>query len=131
MRVFIVEDSVVMRERLSALLGNIAHIEIVGHSCDETGAIEHIDALLPDAVVLDISLQPGSGISVLEHIKKHHGGIKVMVLTNYIDDFYIKRCMAAGADFFFDKTFQLEQLRAVFWQSGNFDAFVNSTVAAG
>ena len=116
MKVFIVEDSSVMRERLSSMLTNISDVEVIGHSDDEAGAIERIDALLPDAVILDISLQPGSGINVLEHIKKHHAGIKVMVLTNYIDDFYVKRCKSAGADYFFDKTFQFSQVRAVFWK---------------
>lgn len=114
MKVFIVEDSSVMRERLLSMLANISDVEVIGHSGDESGAIKRIDALLPDAVILDISLQPGSGISVLEHVKKRHAGIKVMVLTNYIDDFYVKRCASAGVDCFFDKTFQFAQVCEVF-----------------
>lgn len=39
-----------------------------------------------------------------------------MVFTNFTDDFYVKRCMQAGADYFFDKSFQFMRVRAVLWQ---------------
>lgn len=125
MKVFIVEDSSVMCEKLSSMLTNIADVEVIGQAVDELGSIDRIDVLLPDAVILDISLQPGSGINVLEHIKKYHAEIKVMVLTNYIDDFYVRRCKGAGADYFFDKTFQFSQVRAVFREWVNNDRLDN------
>lgn len=118
MKVFIVEDSSAMREGLISMLSDTTGVEVIGHAVDEKGAIERIDALLPDVVLLDISLQPGSGLNVLEHIKKQHAEIKVVVLTNYADEFYAKRCKSAGAEHFFDKTFQFEQVRAVFSEMG-------------
>ena len=110
MKVFIVEDLAVMRAHLEAMLHEIPGISVVGHAVDELGAIECIATLLPDVVILDLSLQTGSGINVLENTKKHHSAIKVMVLTNHADEFYINYCMDASADYFFDKTFQFMEV---------------------
>lgn len=115
MKVLIVEDSAVILDVLGAILAEIPALEVLGHEESEAGAIKSIEAIRPDIVVLDISLKPGSGITVLEYVKKHHPETVVMVLTNYTDDFYFRRCQNAGADFFFDKTFQIKQVRAALW----------------
>ncbi len=115
MNVFIVEDSDVVREHMQSMLSAIPGVEVVGYAVDELGAIERINTLLPDVVTLDISLQPGSGIRVLENIKKKHPAMKVIVLTNYTDEFYANSCKLAGADCFFDKTFQFSRVRSALW----------------
>lgn len=111
-----------MRERMLALLSEISGITVVGHAEDELGAIERIDTLLPDVVILDLNLQSGSGFEVLKNIKQRHPATKVMVLTNYADDFYVKRCMDAGADYFFDKSFQFMWVGKALRQLANPDA---------
>lgn len=115
MKVFIVEDSEVVRGHLQTMLSDIPGIELVGYAEDELGAIERINALRPDAVTLDLNLKPGSGIAVLDFIKKNHAEIKVIVLTNYVDEFYANSCKNAGADCFFDKTFQFSRVRSALW----------------
>jgi DNA-binding NarL/FixJ family response regulator len=100
-------------------------VKVVGHAVSEARAIERIDELLPDAVILDLGLQSGSGIGVLESVKKHHAEIKVMVFTHYTDEFYVDRCKRAGADYFFDKTNQLMQLRDVLLEWAYPDRFDN------
>lgn len=109
MNVFIVEDSAIILNHLQSTLSDIPGVAVIGHAVDEAGAIERINALRPDVVTLDLRLQSGSGLGVLENIKKHHPGIKVMVLTNCTEQAYVNRCKRAGADYFFDKTLQLMQ----------------------
>lgn len=109
MNVFIVEDSAVILEYLRSALSDIPGVAVIGHAVDEAGAIERIKALRPDVVTLDFRLQSGSGLGVLENIKKHHPEIKVMMLTNCAGEAYVNRCKRAGADYFFDKTLQLMQ----------------------
>lgn len=115
MKVFIVEDSDVVRMHLQSMLADIPGVELAGYAVDELGAIERISKLLPDVVTLDLSLQTGSGLVVLEYIKKHHAAIKVIVLTNYVDQFYTDNCKRSGADCVFDKTFQFTRVRSVLW----------------
>lgn len=116
MNVFIVEDDAIMRDRLEQMMLNIPTIEVIGYAETIQRAIKRIHALLPDVVVLDLSLKDGSGIEVLEDIKEHHPAIKVIVLTNYADDYYLIRCMRAGADYFFDKYFQFVGVSEVLLQ---------------
>ena len=115
MNVFIVEDSEAMREGLRSMLSEFHDVRIAGYAADETGAIEQINALLPDVVILDLNLQSGSGVAVLKKIKKHHAEIIVMVLTNCNGELYVDACKRANADYFFDKSFQFMQVREVFW----------------
>ena len=124
MNVFIVEDSEAMRDSLRSMLSEFHDVRIAGYAADETGAIEHINALLPDVVILDLNLQSGTGVAVLKNVKKYHPEIKVMVLTNCNDEFYADACKRANADYFFDKSFQFMQVREVFlnWsQAGQLD----------
>ena len=125
MNVFIVEDSEAMRESLRSMLSDFHDVRIVGYAADETGAIEQINALLPDVVILDLNLLSGSGIAVLKNVKKHHAGIKVMVLTNCTDEFYVDACKRANADYFFDKSFQFMQVREVFANWSNAGSPIN------
>jgi len=127
MNVFIVEDSEAMRESLRSMLSEFHDVKIVGYAADEPGAIEHINALLPDVVILDLNLQSGSGVAVLKNIKKYHAAIKVMVLTNCTDEFYVDACKRANADYFFDKSFQFMQVREVFLNWSHTSHFNNKS----
>lgn len=111
---FIVEDSEAMRENLRTMLSEFRDVSIVGYAAEEADAIEHINALLPDVVILDLNLLSGSGIAVLKSIKKNHAEIKTMVLTNCNDEPYVDACKRAKVDYFFDKSFQFMQVRKVF-----------------
>jgi DNA-binding NarL/FixJ family response regulator len=114
MNVFIVEDSEPMRESLRSMLSEFHNVSIVGYAADEAGAIEQINAMLPDVVILDLNLLSGSGVTVLKNIKKHHAGIIVMVLTNCNGELYADACKRANADYFFDKSFQFMEVRELF-----------------
>ncbi len=125
MNVFIVENSEAVGECLQSILSDIPGITVIGHAADEADAIEHIDALLPDVVIHDLGLQSGAGIGVLEHTKKRHAAIKIIVFTRYTDKFYVERCKRAGADYFFDKSFQFTQLREILWKWAHTDRLDN------
>ena len=115
MNLFIVEDSELVRDRLISLLFDIPGIAVVGYAEDELEAIERIGELLPDIVILDLRLRTGSGINVLKNIKKQHAEIKVAVLTNDDNRLYETICMRAGADCYFDKSFQLSRVYSALW----------------
>jgi len=124
MNVFIVEDSEPMRESLRSMLSEFHTVGIVGYAADEAGAVEQINALLPDVVILDLNLLSGSGVAVLKNIKKHHAEIVVMVLTNCNGELYADACKRANADYFFDKSFQFMEVRELFsnWNKAGFPA---------
>lgn len=109
MKLFIADDSPVVRERLVAMLSNLERIETIGQAQDVGEAITSIDELRPHAVILDIQMPGGSGIDVLRHIKKEQPATVVIILTNYPYSQYRQECMDEGADYFFDKTLEFER----------------------
>lgn len=115
-KVFIADDSIVLRERVLEMLGDIPGVEILGCAEDGLHAINSIRQLKPDAVVLDIQMPRGTGLDVLKNIKHGGRGPTVVVLTNFPYPQYRKRAMEYGADFFFDKTTEFEKLRDLFGQ---------------
>jgi DNA-binding NarL/FixJ family response regulator len=116
MKVFIADDSQVLRERLQEMLSELPEIEIMGYAQDVPEALTSIKTLEPDVVILDIRMPGGSGIDVLQDIKKKKQTPMVIVLTNYPYPQYRKKCMEMGADFFFDKSAEFEKITAVFKQ---------------
>jgi DNA-binding NarL/FixJ family response regulator len=109
-RVFVVEDSELIRQRLLSMLRGMSGVEVVGNSETASDAIAGILAARPDVVVLDIKLKAGSGIEVLRTIKRRMGEAAVIMLTNYATEVYRDKCLQAGAEYFLDKTNEFERL---------------------
>ena len=109
--VYIVDDSQVMRERLTESLADIAGVEIAGQSGDPLVALNNINKSQPDVVILDIRLPRRSGIDVLKDIKGNPAAPIVIMITNYPYRQYRQACMAAGADYFFSKIDEFEMIR--------------------
>ena len=116
MKVFIVDDSAIVAERLRSLLAEIEGVEFVGQAQNESDAIKSIMKLKPDAVIMDIRLAGGSGMSVLEKIKKEQPSTIVIMLTNYPYPQYKHKCKELGADYFFDKVTEIEKIAETFEQ---------------
>ncbi len=116
MRLFIADDSEILRSRLIEMFSEYKEIDIVGQTGYAEEAIESITKLLPDVVILDLKLPDGNGIDVLKKIKKVSISIKVIIFTNYPYFQYKKRCLEAGAEFFFYKAIEFEKLIEVLKQ---------------
>jgi DNA-binding NarL/FixJ family response regulator len=116
LRIFLVEDSAVLRERLAESLGSMSGVQIVGTSDTEESAVSALRNLQCDVVVLDLQLKQGNGFNVLKAIR-HSESVEhkkvVVVLTNYAFSLYRHRCLQAGADFFLDKAREYERLPQV------------------
>jgi DNA-binding NarL/FixJ family response regulator len=110
MKTFIADDSLNVRKGLIAMLSQIEGIEITGQAGNVHDAIDSIQALEPDVVILDIKMPGGSGVDVLRHIKKEQPSTVVIILTNYPYPQYRQECMDEKADFFFDKSIESEKV---------------------
>ena len=113
MKIYIVDDSALVRERLVAMLSETAGAEIVGQAANQSAAVSDIQELKPDLVILDISMPGGSGIGTLQTLKQTARAPLVMMLTNFSYPQYRRRCETAGADFFLDKSNEFEEVIAI------------------
>jgi DNA-binding NarL/FixJ family response regulator len=110
MRLFIADDSEILRSRLCELLAGIQAVQVVGQARNAGEAIDAVEDLRPDVVILDIRMTGGDGILALETIKKSKNPPKVIMFTNHPYLQYRKKCMDSGADFFFYKANEFEKL---------------------
>jgi DNA-binding NarL/FixJ family response regulator len=115
LRAFLVEDSPIVVETLSAALEEMAEIDIVGCASTEEAALFWFGSRSDgcDVAIIDIFLQSGSGLGVLEGMKKFAPPPQRVVLTNYPTGDMRSRCKALGAEEVFDKSTELEEL--VLW----------------
>jgi DNA-binding NarL/FixJ family response regulator len=112
-KVFIVDDSPIVRERLVSMISELPAVQIIGQAGFAFEAIAAIEELKPDFVVLDISLPGGSGMEVLESIKGKTPAPRVIMLTNFAFEQYRQRCIQLGADYFFDKSNEFEKVMEI------------------
>jgi len=109
-RIFIADDSDVLRARLIEIISEIEGIEIVGEAENAEKVLDAERSLKPDILILDIRMQSGNGILALETIKKRKNPPIVIMFTNYPYLQYRKKCFDAGADYFFFKATEFENL---------------------
>jgi DNA-binding NarL/FixJ family response regulator len=113
LRIYLVEDSPVVLERLEALLATVEGARTVGRASRASEAIEGILAEHPDLVVLDLKLADGSGFDVLRAVRGAAPGIDVYMLTNFASEPYRRLAERLGARNLFDKTTEFERVREV------------------
>ncbi|MDO9095164.1 MAG: response regulator [Rubrivivax sp.] len=114
---FLVEDSQLTVDNLSALLRQTGLDCIVGSAEDETTALQRIHGLHQeqplDLLIIDIFLKAGSGLGVLKKLAGLPGGVSLIprvVITNFAREEIQQACLALGAERFFDKCTNLDAL---------------------
>jgi DNA-binding NarL/FixJ family response regulator len=110
MNLFIVEDSLLIQNRLVRFIEELPDISIVGISTDIISAYDKILDAHTDAMILDIQLRDGNGLVLLKKIKTTHPEIRVVVLSNHSSDANRMQALRAGADSFLDKSTDFEQI---------------------
>jgi DNA-binding NarL/FixJ family response regulator len=109
-RVFIVEDSPLVRDRLVEVLGTLSYVKFVGHAGAVRDALDWIPLARPHVVLLDLGLPDGSGLHVLKGIQGMKPAPAVAIITNYATASLRKRCLDAGADVFLDKSLEFHRI---------------------
>jgi DNA-binding NarL/FixJ family response regulator len=111
MRVFVVEDSPVVCERLQEMVADIDGACAIGTAAGAKAAIAAILAAQPDVVMLDLRLAQGSGLDVLRALRAQAPAIGVYMLSNFSDAPYRRFAARLGALDFFDKSTEFERVR--------------------
>jgi DNA-binding NarL/FixJ family response regulator len=96
-RVVVVDDHMVFREGLRALLGRVDDIEIVGEAATTQEAIEVTEAVRPDVVLMDLHLPGDGGEVATTTILASHPEVGVLALTMHSDDTHLRHALQAGA----------------------------------
>src|ERR1041385_3830813 len=113
LKVFIADDSIEVRNRLKEMLKENKFIQLMGEAADAEQAIIALRDLKLDVVILDIHMPKGEGMRVLKDIKTIDPGRIVIIFTAFSYPQYRQAYITAGADYFFDKTKDLQEMADV------------------
>ena len=114
LKTFIVEDNPLIRRNLVEAMTELLDVNILGFAENEEDArcwlsVHHRDWQL---LIVDLFLQQGSGLGVVQQCQNRSEQQRVVVLSNYATHEIRSRCMACGADAVFDKSTELDQFLA-------------------
>ena len=111
MKILLADDSSMIRDRLKVLASEIPNAAVIGEATDAREAIEKTITLKPTLVILDFQIPGASGLSTLQTLKALPSAPIVVILTAFSSLEYRTRCQDAGADYFFDKAFEIDKVQ--------------------
>jgi DNA-binding NarL/FixJ family response regulator len=110
-RVIIVDDHPLFRAGVRQRLADYSHdVVVVGEAGSGEDAVDLVDTLEPDVVLMDISMPGMNGLEATRAIKQRHPRVAVLVLTVYNDTQYVVALLDAGAAGYLLKTVEVDQL---------------------
>ena len=110
MKILIVDDIQEIVINIEKIIKDNLPVANIKHAFNAEDAMLRYDEFNPDFVLLDLGLGKRSGLDVLKHIKKIKSKTKVIIVTNYSEAFYFRKCSELGADYFIDKSNEFNEL---------------------
>jgi len=113
MLILIIDDSEVFRNRLVEMLSVNKNSKKFIEANNILEAKEIMQDFLPSILITDIRMPGGNGIDLIKEMRKNNQTTTVMVMTNYPEEQYQIESLKAGADYFFDKSNDMEKLSEI------------------
>lgn len=96
-RIVIADDHTLVRAGLKILLSTLPGVEVVAEANDGREAIELVDCLQPDVVLMDIAMKPVNGLDAAARIKAKHPAVRILILSMHANEEYVLQALRAGA----------------------------------
>ena len=130
-RVFLVDDQQMIRAGFRSLLNQKDAFEVVGDCGDARKAIEEIEELRPDVVLLDVTMPGLSGIDAIGPIRKAVPRVRVLMLTHHEGESFVEQSLKAGAEGYLSKDSDPAELELAIQAVYRGDPFVSPRVTSG
>ncbi len=96
-RVMITDDHLIIREGLRLILETTDEIEVVGEAADGAECLRLLPELRPDVILMDLQMPGMDGITAIDHLRRDHPQIAIVILTTYNEDDLMIRGLQQGA----------------------------------
>jgi DNA-binding NarL/FixJ family response regulator len=97
-KVLVVDDHPIVREGLAQMINREPDLSVCGDASHMQKAVQLIEALKPDILLVDISLDGPDGLELLKHIRAQDPGLPVLILSMHDESIYAERALRAGAN---------------------------------
>jgi two-component system, NarL family, response regulator NreC len=128
-RVVLAEDHKIVRQGLAALLGSEPDIEVVGEASDGREAVQVCARLAPDVIVMDVGMPGLNGVDATRLVRKESPSTRVVILSMYACEEYVRPAIRAGASGYLLKGAGLNDLVAAIRAVASGEAFFSPAVA--
>jgi len=109
-RVLLADDQTLIRQGIRLLLEIEPDIQVVGQAADGRSALEQVEALHPDVVLMDVRMPEMDGVAATRALSERHPEVKVIILTTFEDDETIFEGLKAGARGYLLKDISSEEM---------------------
>ena len=109
-KVLLVDDQTLIRQGIQLLLEIEPDIQVVGQAANGRAALEQVEALQPDVVLMDVRMPEMDGVAATRELSAHHPEIKVIILTTFEDDETVFEGLKAGARGYLLKDISSEEM---------------------
>lgn len=128
-RVLLAEDHHVVRHGLRALLEKTDDIEVVGEAEDGQAALDSVQRLAPDVLVLDIGMPRLNGIQATAQVRALYPGTRVVILSMYSDETLVRQALRSGADAYVLKRSATEELLLAIRAASRAEMFLSPSIS--
>ncbi len=96
-KILIVDDHPILRKGLAMVIDSEPDLEVVGEAEEVQGALEKIESLAPDLVIVDLALPGVDGIELIKAMKLKHRDLPALVVSMHDETLFAERALRAGA----------------------------------
>jgi DNA-binding NarL/FixJ family response regulator len=129
-KVFVLDDHPIIRAGLTMLINREPDLSVCGDAEEMASALQLIDSLRPDILVVDISLNGPDGLDVLKHVRSKNAGLPVLILSMHDETLYAERALRAGANGYIMKQEATERVLVALRRILKREIYVSDRVAS-
>jgi len=128
-RVLLVDDQTLIRQGIAMLLELEPDLEVVGAVGDGRAAIEAVERLHPDVVLMDVRMPEMDGVTATRELHRRFPDVGVIILTTFDDDEYIFEGLKAGARGYLLKDISSEEMAEAVRTVARGEALIQPSIA--
>ncbi len=128
-KVLVIDDHPIVREGLAQMINREPDLSVVGDAAGMQKALQLIEALRPDILIVDISLEGPDGLDLLKQIRTHDPGLPVLILSMHDESIYAERALRAGANGYIMKQEATDNVLNALRRILNHEVYVSQRIA--
>jgi len=118
-RVMIVEDHNILRSALVSVVDTFSDMQVVGQAANGVEALEICSQIQPDVVLMDLEMPVMDGPTTIRHLRESFPKVRVIALTNFLDEKRLQETLSAGALSYLLKNVTVDELSMVIREAYN------------